>query len=138
MNYGLTTQYGYSSSDPTLVTSHSLTLNSLACNTTYHYQITSVGSANSASTADSTFTTGACGGPVSDDFHSSVLNPMWTFYAHCCGFVKMNGTDALLVVPSVTAHDIYKQQIQGVGLLQNIADVDFQVEVKFDSHRYSR
>ena len=126
VDYGTTTAYGSNVSDSTLVTSHSLTLNSLTCNTTYHYEITSVGSAGSASTADATFTTSACGGPVSDDFHSSVLNPMWTFHATCCGFLRMNGTDALLVVPSVTPHF-------SVGLLQNIADVDFQVETKFDS-----
>ena len=132
VNYGVTSQYGFSATDPTLLTSHSLVLNSLACSTTYHYQITSVSSANSASTADATFTTGACGGPVSDDFHTPVLNPMWTFYAHCCGYVKMNGTDALLVVPGVTVHDIYEVN-RGVGLLQTIADVDFEVEVKFDS-----
>ena len=125
VDYGTTTAYGSNVSDSTLVTSHSLTLNSLTCGTTYHYEITSVGSAGSASTADATFTTSACGGPVSDDFHS-VLNPMWTFHATCCGFLRMNGTDALLVVPSVTPHF-------SVGLLQNIADVDFQVEVKFDS-----
>ena len=60
MDYGLTPAYGANVSDSTLVTSHSLTLTSLTCNTTYHYQITSVSSAGSASTADSTFTTGAC------------------------------------------------------------------------------
>ena len=59
--YGTTTAYGLNVSDPTLVTSHSLTLNSLTCNTTYHYQITSAAApGNSVSTADSTFTTGAC------------------------------------------------------------------------------
>ncbi len=125
VDYGTTTAYGSNVSDSTLVTSHSLTLNSLTCGTTYHYEITSVGSAGSTSTADATFTTSACGGPVSDDFHS-ILNPMWTFHAPCCGFVKMNGTDAILVVPGVTPHFT-------VGLLQNIADMDFQVEVKFDS-----
>ncbi len=132
VSYGATIQYGFNASDSTLLTSHSLMLGSLACNTTYHYQITSVGASNSATTADATFTTGACGGPVSDDFHGSTLNPMWSFYAHCCGFVKMSGTDALLVVPSVTDHNIYNQN-QGVGLLQTIADVDFEVETKFDS-----
>ena len=132
VDYGTTPMYGLVVSDPALVTSHSLTLNSLTCNTTYHYQITSVGSVGSASTADASFATGGCGGPVSDDFHSSVLNPMWTFYAPCCGFLKMNGTDALLIVPSVTVHDIYGVN-QGVELLQQIADVDFEVEVKFDS-----
>ena len=48
---GTTATYGSNVSDSTLVTSHSLTLNSLTCNTTYHYQISSVGSAGSASTA---------------------------------------------------------------------------------------
>ncbi|MGC2403751.1 MAG: hypothetical protein WA510_28420 [Acidobacteriaceae bacterium] len=132
VGYGATIQYGFSANDSTLLTSHSLMLASLACNTTYHYQITSAGSSNSATTADATFTTGACGGPVSDDFHGPTLNPMWSFYAQCCGFVKMSGTDALLVVPSFTNHNIYDQN-QGVGLLQTIADVDFQVETKFDS-----
>ena len=61
VDYGTTPGYGSNVTDSTLVTSHSLTLNSLTCNTTYHYQITSVGSAGSASTADATFTTGACG-----------------------------------------------------------------------------
>jgi hypothetical protein len=78
------------------------------------------------------FTVGANGGPISDDFHGSTLNPIWTFFAQCCGFVKMAGNDALLVVPSVTTHDIYNVN-QGIGLLQNISDVDFDVEVKFDS-----
>jgi hypothetical protein len=132
-SYGTTAQYGYSSTDATLVTDHSVTLDSLACNTAYHYQLSSVaGPGNSATTADATFTTGPCGGPVSDDFHSSVLNPMWNFYAQCCGFENLNGTDVLLVVPSTSTHDIYSVN-QAVGLLQSIADVDFQVEVKFDS-----
>ena len=133
VSYGATTSYGSSVSDPTLLTSHSLTINSLRCNSTYHYQITStVGAGNSASTSDATFTTSACGGPVSDDFQGSVLSPMWAFYANCCGFLRMNGTDVVLVVPGVTDHDIYNIN-QAVGLLQNVADVDFQVEVKFDS-----
>ena len=54
VDYGTTAGYGSNVSDSTLVTSHSLTINSLTCNTTYHYQITSVGSAGSASTADAT------------------------------------------------------------------------------------
>lgn len=133
VNYGATAQYGYSGTDLSSVTTHSLTINSLACNSTYHYQISSTAApGNSATAADSTFTTGACGGPVSDDFHGSTLNPMWSFYAQCCGRETMNGTDVLLAVPGSTVHDVYAQN-QAVGLLQSIADVDFQVEVKFDS-----
>jgi hypothetical protein len=135
VDYGLTPSYTVTNSNSTLVTTHSLSLTGLTCATTYHYKITSVdGSANSSSTADSTFATSACtgGGPISDDFKNATLNPMWTFYAGCCGFQKMNGTDALLVVPSVTNHNIWNTN-HGVGLLQNISNVDFDVVAKFDS-----
>ena len=60
VDYGTTASYGSNVSDSTLVTSHSLSLSSLTCNTTYHYQITSVGSGGTATTPDATFTTGAC------------------------------------------------------------------------------
>ncbi len=65
VDYGTTASYGSNVSDATLVTSHSLALSSLACNTTYHYQITSVGSGGTATTPDATFTTASCstGGP---------------------------------------------------------------------------
>jgi hypothetical protein len=79
-----------------------------------------------------TFTVTGPGAPISDDFHGSTLNPIWTFYAACCGFQRMSGTDALLIVPSVTNHNIYNQN-QGVGLLQPISNSDFEVETKFDS-----
>ena len=135
VDYGLTTSYTVTNSSSTLVTTHSLSLTGLTCATTYHYKITSVdGSANSSSTTDSTFVTSACavGGPVSDDFKGSTLNPMWTFYAGCCGFQKTTGTDVLLTVPSVTNHNIWDKN-QGVGLFQNISNVDFDVVAKFDS-----
>ena len=48
VDYGTTPAYGPNVTDPTPVTSHSLTLDSLARHTTYHYKITSVGSAGSA------------------------------------------------------------------------------------------
>jgi hypothetical protein len=44
----------------------------------------------------------------------------------------MGGNDVLLTVPSVTSHNIFSQN-QGVGLLQNISNNDFEVEAKFDS-----
>jgi hypothetical protein len=137
VNYGLTSSYGTMQSNSTLVTSHSLSLTGLSCTTTYHYSITSVDSGgNSSSTTDSTFVTTACptGGPVSDDFHGSTLNTsLWMFVAPCCGFLRMNGTDALLVVPSMTSHDAWLPGDQTVRLMQPTANVDFEVEVKFDS-----
>jgi hypothetical protein len=137
VDYGLSNTYGSFVSDSSAALTHSLNLASLACNTLYHYRITATGQTGStSSTPDATFTTGPCGGPggtVSDDFHGSTLNTgRWSFYAACCGFVKMSGTDALLVVPSNTNHNIYDKN-QGVGLFQPSANVDFEVETKFDS-----
>ena len=98
VDYGLTNGYGGVVTNASLVLNHSLTLGSLACNTVYHYRIKSVTQAGgTATTSDSSFMTGPCavaGSPGSDDFHGSTLNTgQWSFYANCCGFVKMTGTD---------------------------------------------
>lgn len=61
VDYGLTTSYGSTSSSSTLVTSHSRSLSSLTCGTTYNYKVTSVdASNNSASSSNRTFTTSDC------------------------------------------------------------------------------
>ncbi|MEO8581901.1 MAG: hypothetical protein ABI425_05010 [Patescibacteria group bacterium] len=58
INYGTTTSYGSSGSDTTRSTTHSLTLNNLSSNTTYHGQIQSTDAAgNTASSNDFTFAT---------------------------------------------------------------------------------
>lgn len=59
INYGLSTSYGSSSTlDSTLVTSHSVTLGSLATSTTYHYQIRSADAVgNIATSSDQVFVT---------------------------------------------------------------------------------
>jgi len=137
VDYGLTNGYGGVVTNASLVLNHSLTLGSLACNTVYHYRIKSVTQAGgTATTSDSSFMTGPCavaGSPGSDDFHGSTLNTgQWSFYANCCGFVKMTGTDASLVVPSATNHNIFSTN-QGVGLFEHSSNVDFEVETKFDS-----
>ncbi len=61
VKYGLKRKYGQASLlDPTLVTSHSVTLTSLSPDRTYHYRALSVDSGgNSAQSGDHTFTTGA-------------------------------------------------------------------------------
>lgn len=61
VNYGLTTSYGLDGSvpvDPTLVTSHSVTLTGLAPGTIYHFRVrSSDASANERVSADDTFET---------------------------------------------------------------------------------
>ena len=71
--------------------------------------------------------------PVSDDFHSTSLNPRWSFIAPCCGFLETDGTDARLIVPGATDHDVSAAGNRSVRIMQAIGNVEFEVEVKFDS-----
>lgn len=66
VDYGLTSSYGSSSGiDPTLKTSHSMTLSSLTAGTLYHYRVTSKDAAgNLTSSADFTFTTQSAPAPT--------------------------------------------------------------------------
>lgn len=58
VEYGLTISYGASTSDATLVTSHSLPLSGLTPDTTYHYRVKSTdASGNQVVSGDNTFTT---------------------------------------------------------------------------------
>ena len=41
VDYGTTTSYGTFAADPAFVTSHSVPLSALSCNTLYHYKVTS-------------------------------------------------------------------------------------------------
>ena len=59
VEYGTTTSYGSSTSDFASVTSHAVTLSSLANNTLYHYRVNSTDAAgNTATSGDHTFQTG--------------------------------------------------------------------------------
>lgn len=58
VDYGTTTAYGKAVANPTMVTSHSVTLTGLSPSTTYHYRLTSQASAGTpVSTADRTVKT---------------------------------------------------------------------------------
>ena len=59
VEYGLTTSYGSTASDPANVTSHSVPLSGLAANTLYHYRVKSTDAAgNTATSPDHSFQTG--------------------------------------------------------------------------------
>ncbi|HET6201501.1 MAG TPA: hypothetical protein VFI25_01720 [Planctomycetota bacterium] len=59
LQYGKTTSYGSTKSDPDLVTSHGFSLSSLSTNTTYHYRVKSTDAAgNLAVGTDHSFHTG--------------------------------------------------------------------------------
>lgn len=58
VEYGITTSYGSTASDSTLVTAHSVDLSGLSSGTLYHYRVKSADAAsNLATSSDGTFTT---------------------------------------------------------------------------------
>jgi hypothetical protein len=141
VSYGTTTAYGnITVLDNTLVSTHSQSISGLVCNTLYHYKVTSanVGGGNSASSPDATFMIGACGGgggPASDNFNASSLNTgLWTFVNPLNdGSVSLNGSEARLTVPAGASHDVWSSGDFAPRIMQSISNVDFEVEVKFDS-----
>jgi hypothetical protein len=69
VSYGTTSSYGATSTDPTLVTAHGISLSSLTASTVYHYAVTSAAYGTSTTSGDNTFTTtaatsGGAGGSV--------------------------------------------------------------------------
>jgi hypothetical protein len=61
VRFGTTTAYGRAAQDTAFITDHSQALDSLLCETTYHYQIiTHTQAGGEATTTDQTFTTSAC------------------------------------------------------------------------------
>jgi hypothetical protein len=59
VSYGTTASYGATSTDPTLVTAHSIPLSNLNANTLYHYAVASSEYGTSTTSGDNTFTTAA-------------------------------------------------------------------------------
>jgi Domain of unknown function DUF11/Putative peptidoglycan binding domain len=57
VSYGTTISYGSTSTDPTLVTSHSINLANLDAGTLYHYAVSSADYGTSTTSGDNTFTT---------------------------------------------------------------------------------
>lgn len=79
VNYGTTSAYGSTTSDATMVRSHTINLSGLSTSTTYHYQIVSYnGSGLASSTADATFTTSSGVNNIalvgSQTFHAGSVN----------------------------------------------------------------
>ncbi|MBI5020719.1 MAG: S8 family serine peptidase [Ignavibacteriales bacterium] len=79
VNYGLTTGYGSSASNATMVTAHSVTLTALSMNTTYHYAVSSTDASNNTATSvDYTFTTTNSMAPIETFADGNfTANPVW-------------------------------------------------------------
>jgi uncharacterized repeat protein (TIGR01451 family) len=75
-------------------------------------------------------------GPVSDDFNAATLNPtLWNFVNPVGdGSFSMTGTDLRLNVPGASNHDpVFGGADNTARVVQSISDLDFAIEVKFDS-----
>lgn len=81
VEYGLTTSYGSTVTNATMVTSHSVSLTSLTASTLYHYRVKSTDAAgNTATSTDYTFTTSAPPVPkLIDSFADGnfTASPVW-------------------------------------------------------------
>jgi hypothetical protein len=73
VNYGTTSSYGTSTTlDTALVTSHSVSISGLTCNTLYHYKVVSAEGSITSSSQDATFSTASCGPTVTTSTSSSI------------------------------------------------------------------
>jgi parallel beta-helix repeat protein len=76
VEYGTTTAYGLTSSDASMVTSHSIGLSGLSAGTTYHYRVRSTdGNNNTEISGDYTFTTQAAPPPSPKTNTSLTIDP---------------------------------------------------------------
>jgi hypothetical protein len=136
VNYGLSTSYGAIAGGGTPGTSHSVSLVGLTCNTVYHFQVSSTANNGLTGTSsNSSFSTQACGLPVSDNFNATSLNTsLWTVVnPPGDGTVTLTGSNVLLTLPTGNAHDLWPGNFNALRLSQRASDSDFEIEVKFDS-----
>ena len=142
VDYGLDATYGSFIEAAAAVTSHQLTLPGLDADTTYHFQITSASAGGPSQTSDATFTTlpAPVAAVVSDDFNGcGGLGNVWNFVDSPAGdgafaLVGAGTADAYLEI-SVPA-GVERQNYNGLNsprVMQSVADVDFEIELKFDS-----
>jgi len=74
------------------------------------------------------------GSPVSDNFDSPSLNTnLWTKLAPAGGSVTQSSGHVSLDVPGGSAHDAWAPVNNSVRLMQNVANLDFDLIAKFDS-----
>ena len=142
VDYGPTAAYEFGTvTDPMTGTGHSVLLTGLTPDNTYHYQITATDLlTNTISTGDLTFVA-ATSSIVSDDFSSPTLNTaLWTFEDPLAdgGSYTLTGagtSDAWLniSVPAGAPHEVWDNGIEAPHIWQAANDVDFEVEVKFES-----
>ena len=140
MDFGEDIGYGNSVYDAELKTSHSMVLMGLQAGVEYHYQVTvEDGVSNTVTSPDGQFVTDTEGGSgvsstVEDGFDGSVLGAAWTVEDPIGdGSVTLAGGQLSLSVSSGVNHDVWSSGNDALRVMQTAANVDFEMEVKFDS-----
>ncbi len=136
--WGLTTAYDAGSlSDPNLTTQHSVTLNGLVPNTQYYIRIDATDADQNDAQHEDGFRTRApdLSGIVSDDFHGPALHTdVWTLVDPAGdATLAMSGTQVVLSVPAGATHAPWIDGNGAARLMQPAADVDFEIEAKFET-----
>jgi uncharacterized repeat protein (TIGR02543 family) len=117
-----------------LKTNHFVALRGLQSGKLYHYRVRGADAqGNIGQSADNTFTTIDIGGFVSDDFHACVLDESKWQFVNPKGDVtpSLNTEQVELTIPAGVAHDWTAGGPP--RLLQNIANGNLSIEIKFDS-----
>jgi uncharacterized repeat protein (TIGR02543 family) len=105
-----------------------------------NYKITATDATNNA-TSTANFTCAPVGTQsiLSDDFNQCVLDPeTWTVYDPQVGTagqatIRATGTQLEVTVPGGVNHDVWRDGITAPHIMQEIGNVNFTVEAKFES-----
>ncbi len=136
VDYGLSSTYTDFEEDVVLRTDQSIQISGLDPNTEYHYQVTSTDEVgNFSNSADLTFTTDDVTIITSDDFSAPALNTtLWEIEDPQGGAtISMTGTRVSMSIPAGVTHDPWTGGNLATRLMQPTSDVDFEIEVKFDT-----
>jgi len=138
VRYGTTMEYAAGTVTKSgSVTSHSIVLHGLACESLYHFQVRSRDLAgNEAVSTNQTFSSGACPSVIaSDEFDAPALDSgVWTLVDPMGdATLALTGSHAELSVPAGVRHDLWTNVDEVPRLLQAAPDDDFELEVKYDS-----
>ena len=141
VSYGRTPAFELGTvTDSTLTGSHSLLLGRLTGQTLYYFRVSSTDPRNNTGYGpDSTFTTPDTSIIQSDDFNAYALKSQWTFVNPRgdagLSLVGQNTPDAWarIVVPGGIVHQPWTGGNTTPRLMQPANDLDFGVEVKFES-----
>ena len=136
VSYGLTASYELGSvQGPPLETNHDVTLSGLTADTTYYVRVVAIDpSGNVSAPQDLVLTTEQLLLPVSDHFNGPLDTNLWTLVDPLSdATLESTGNHVRLGVPGGVVHDMWTSGVNAARLMQTVSDVDFEVEVSFQT-----